>query len=468
MLAWLLLACIILVPRYYLWGSAPAGFHGDEGGFSALGMEVFAAPPPLWSFGPQSLPNAHFWLYGAALELFGFSVWSARFATSVFGVLQAFAITDVARRTGGLAAAFTAALVMAMPLQLHFDRLAMCNVMTTATWAVALWCVVRWPTRLAAGFAAGALLALGWYAYQASRIAPVVALAGIVPLLFHPTTRGVALRMSGAGLLGFALVILPIAYGYYLNPQFIIGRAQTTSWMSQSTELWAGLVEHVRDTVWAMLGMRFDASGGFFPFDLPVVPIGIAVLAIVGLIACRSTALRCSLLVWIALVLAANVVRIYPIYAPVLVCVVPALALAGAYSARWLGWLAPAAAALAIALPVHDYLRAAVRIPSSEILPMAQAQLLRDLPHVETVVVAGGVGCGHGMTTFALRGRSCFGPEKALNPPRPAQLYILFPPFFALDQPLSTQPRLHRYLREWNSTPVHIWSTVPLPLPSPS
>jgi len=462
-LDWLLIASVILLPRYYLWGAAPAGIHGDEGGFASVGVQMFAAPQPLWSFGPQSLPNAHFWLFGAAIHALGYDIWSARFVTSLFGIVQAFAIADIARRTAGMAAALTAALVMAIPLQLHFDRLAMCNVMTMATWAVALWCIVRFPWRLEAAAAAGMLLGLGWYGYQSSRIVPLIAAAGLLPLLARADTRRPAIRMAAAGLLGFAIVIAPLAIGFVLHPETFLGRAGSTSWLAQPAHGWPVLVGHLSATAWASVGLRFDESGGFFPFAIPVIPFGLMALALLGLFACRSAALRWCLATWIVLVLAGNFLRYYPVYAPVLVCLVPAVALAAACSARWLRWLAPLAVALAIAQPVRDYFRNAVRIPVGEILPMAQAALLRDMDEVQTVVIAGGVGCGHGMTNFALHGRTCLNPgENVPAGADPPQLFIVFPPF-NLESSIATRGDLVEYQRRWNTTTVHIRSSVPLP-----
>jgi len=460
---WLLLAVVILLPRYYLWGAVPAGIHGDEGGFSAIGMRMFADPEPLWSFGPQNLPNAHFWLFGAGIRMLGVSIWSARFVTSLFGVVQAFALVDIARRTAGMSAALTAALVMAIPLQLHFDRLAMCNVMTSATCVLALWCLVSFPRRVAAAVVAGMLLGLGWYAYQSSRIVPLIAGAGLLPLLVRRETRQTTVRLTAWGLGGFAIVIAPLAVGFVLQPDTFITRAGSTSWYVQANRVWPAFTGHLRATALASVGLRFDESGGFFPFDIPVIPFGLLALAVIGLIACRSAALRWCLTAWIILVLAGNFVRYYPVYAPVLVCIVPALALAAAYSTRWLGWVAPILVAVAIAQPVRDYFRHAANIPPGEIIPMAQAALLRDMRDVQTVVIAGGVGCRHGMTNFALQGRTCLGPGEEPPPDAsPPQLYILFPPF-ALDPPLATRGDLVKYQRRWNTTTVHIWSSVPLP-----
>jgi hypothetical protein len=66
------------------------------------------------------------------------------------------------------------------------------------------------------------------------------------------------------------------------------------------------------------------------------------------------------------------------------------------------------------------------------------------------------------MTTFALHGRTCLGPDASALATSPAQVFILFPRFFSLEQSLSTRTDLVEYRRQWDTTPVHIWSSIPL------
>ena len=193
--------------------------HGDEGGFATLGVGMFAAPEPLWSFGPQSLPNAHFWLYGAAVQLFGVSIWSVRFL--VGGLRRAAGAGDRRHRAsngwpggradggGGHGDPAAAALRPAGHVQRDDDGdlgPSRCGV------------VVRFPRHAAAAFAAGALVAVGWYGYQAASIAPLIAAAGVLPLVWRRAAPRVALRQLAVGAVGFALVIAPLAYGFYLTP----------------------------------------------------------------------------------------------------------------------------------------------------------------------------------------------------------------------------------------------------------
>jgi hypothetical protein len=352
---------------------------------------------------------------------------------------------------------------MAIPLQLHFDRLAMCNVITMATWTLALWSVVRFPRRAAAAFAAGALVALGWYGYQAASIAPLIAAAGLTPLVLRRATRRLALRQLAIGVLGFVLVMAPLGYGFYLAPNMLLGRARGTSWVDQSPDRWAELAAHLSATGSALLGLGFDQSGGFFPFQIPVVPLGLVGLAAIGLVACRSSALRWCLTAWLALVIAGNVVRAeYVVYAPVLICLVPALALASAYSTRWLRWLAPVIAIAVTIQPLRQYFALGRTIPFTEILPMAQAAAIEAHRDAAAVFVAGGLGCEHGLTAWALHGRPCWSADRVeLSATTPAQLFIVYPPFFALDRVLAGRSDVVLTEQHFGRTPVHVWAVPP-------
>jgi hypothetical protein len=217
---------------------------------------------------------------------------------------------------------------------------------------------------------------------------------------------------------------------------------------------------HLSATGAALLGLRFDQSGGFFPFEIAVVPLGAVALAAVGLIACRSAALRCCVLAWLAFVIAGNVMRAeFIVYAPVLICAVPPLALAAAWSARWLRWLAPVIAVAIMIQPIRDYFAAGRSVPASEALPMAQAAAIEQHSDADGVFVAGGLGCEHGLTVWALHGRPCFAVGTAeLSAAAPAQLFIVYPPYFAQDAVLDTRADLILTTERWAGTRVHVWA----------
>jgi hypothetical protein len=96
------------------------------------------------------------------------------------------------------------------------------------------------PHRVGAAVAAD-VAALGCYGYQSSRIAPLIAAAGLLPLLLRTRTRRTTIALSAAGMVGFAIVIAPLAFGFQLHPDMLFGRAHSTSWLQQSVDMWPAL-----------------------------------------------------------------------------------------------------------------------------------------------------------------------------------------------------------------------------------
>jgi hypothetical protein len=113
--------------------------------------------------------------------------------------------------------ALTTATVLCLPLELHFERLNMCNVWTTATWSLAFAVAVLAGWRIWAGALIGALLALGWYGYQSSRLVPVIVAAPLLVLLVRANRRQVL--VIAAGILSFLVTLSPLLYGFWLAPR---------------------------------------------------------------------------------------------------------------------------------------------------------------------------------------------------------------------------------------------------------
>lgn len=451
------LLALILAPRLYLWGTAPAGVHGDEGGYAALGARVFAHPIALWGFAPNALPWAGCWVLGLARHLLGGSIWSARLVTSIFGVLQALAAVSIAWRIAGLSGAVTTALVMAMPLEIHYERVVLPSVWTTATWTVALWCVVREPRSSVMAFVAGVVLALGWYGYQSSRVGLPIAAVGLAAAFATGRLRGGPVL---AGVIGFALGVAPIVYGFTVAPAMLLGRAHATSWLS-GPWTWEQLSGHLQATAALLVGRGYDTTS-FFPIQLPLVPVGIAALGAVGLLSAPAPLGWC-LGAWIVFVAAGHVMRDVPAYSPVLVCLVPALAIAAGCAARAIRGpvprvgmvVLPALVAMAVPPALAVYFRTATVLPRSEVLPMGQAAFVDALPDGRPVYIAGGaIGCSHGLTQMALRERQCVDiielPEDADH-----AVVVLYPEFQSLAD-ACTRAHLQVHSRDWAGLPVEV------------
>ena len=333
----LLIALLLLAPRLYLWGTVPAGIHGDEAGQVAFGIREFAHPSPPWeSF--VMLPTAHFWLYGAAVALAGGhrDVWPGRAVSGVFGILGACAITAIAWRMTGWWGALIAACALASPLTLQFERMALVNIWTTALWSMAL-AVLVYSRRIAALMLSGALVGLSAYGYHVSRLVPGIALIGGLGALWQAPRA--TLRAAPWWLASCLVVAAPYLYGMWLYPQIAFGRAIATSWLAGApASEWGRLaMVHVGMTIETMMGQHFDDSGGFFPYHLPLFPsvvVGATLIGSIG-VAWRAPALWCVLVAWLVGVLGGNVLRGGFAYSCVLVCAVPACALLSSGIAAW-------------------------------------------------------------------------------------------------------------------------------------
>jgi len=447
----ILIACVVVVvPRLLRWGEVPVVVDGDEAAFFAFGIAEYANRSPIWSFGPNSLPNAHLWLMGLADALLGRDIWSARLVTALFGAAQAAALVAASARLAGGMGALTTAAVLCLPMELHFERLAMCNVWTTATWSMAFALAVLAPWRIWSSAAIGVLLAAGWYGYQSSRLVPVIVALPLLVLLLRATWR--QWLAIGVGGLSSLLALAPLLYGFWLMPTKFSGRATDTSWLSANADP-AAVQLHLWATLSAFTGTGFDLTG-FFPYHLPLFPLLVTLLAVVGLAAARSLPLALCLAVWIASVMFGNFIRNIPIYSCVLVCAVPAVAAAAGLSARWLGVAAPLLAALAVFPLTAAYFELGAHVPQSRRFAMAHLGALRAVPHDAPLLVGGGVPCDHGFNRLH---RPCFNLEDPDAPRPPGAWAVIFPDMAAVADSIPGERRTE----DWYGIPVIVISPPP-------
>jgi hypothetical protein len=216
--------------------------------------------------------------------------------------------------------------------------------------------------RIWAGALIGALLALGWYGYQSSRLVPVIVAAPLLVLLVRANRRQVL--VIAAGILSFLVTLSPLLYGFWLAPQILLGRGVDTSWISSSADA-AGVWLHLSGTLAALSGTGFDHSA-FFPYHLSLFPLVVTLLALAGVAAARSLPLALVLGVWIGGVVVGNFARNAPIYSCVLICAVPAFAVAAGLTARFLGVGAPLLAALAVFPATNSYFEMARVVPPDQ------------------------------------------------------------------------------------------------------
>jgi hypothetical protein len=159
---------------------------------------------------------------------------------------------------------------------------------------------------------------------------------------------------------------------------------------------------HLSATLAALSGTGWDTTA-FFPYHVSLFPLVVTLLALAGVAAARSLPLALVLGVWIGGVVVGNFARNTPIYSCVLICAVPAFAVAAGLTARFLGVGAPLLAALAVFPATTTYFEMARHVPPASRFAMANYRALRGIPYDAPLMIGGGVGCGHGFTQIYRR-----------------------------------------------------------------
>lgn len=130
-----------------------------------------------------------------------------------------------------------------------------------------------------------------------------------------------------------------------------------------------------------------------------------------------------------------------------LICAVPAVAVAAGLAARRLGIAAPLIAAAAVFPIMNAYFIIARTVPPYSRFAMAHYRAVRTIPTDAPLLIGGGVGCGHGFNQLH---RPCFDLADP-QAPRPAGAYaLLFP---SMTELAATIPGVREY-QSWDGIEV--------------
>ena len=166
----------------------------------------------------------------AGVPGFGFNFYTLKFLSALEGIVAVFLISLAARtviggREGRLAAWLTAVLVAVSYWHLVLSRMGLRIVLTTAVVALLLLFLYRALRHNRRGdfLAAGLVTGLGLYTYQATRMLPLVILAGVaLALLQYPARQRLALirNLAALVLIAFAAFIPLGAYALEFPQDF--------------------------------------------------------------------------------------------------------------------------------------------------------------------------------------------------------------------------------------------------------
>ena len=225
----LLLAFLI---RALALSQIPANLGGDEGTQLLVGLKLLEYPlGNPFATGWYSVPTMSFFMYGAAMRVFGSSVGGGRLLSVFAGTLTVLSTFLLGYELGGRKVAWISALVMTFSAyHLHFSRLASNQIMDPLIGTLALW--LLWRALRLRPFAdtaqsalcwggAGLVTGFGWYVYFGARwMTILIVLIFGWRLLFERSLIQTHQRGLRIFILAWVLVTLPLLgwYSRYPSP----------------------------------------------------------------------------------------------------------------------------------------------------------------------------------------------------------------------------------------------------------
>ena len=265
---WIALAAIVALAaglRFWQLAAIPPGYHYDEAfeGLEAWKLLTQPGYHPIFFHGNFGVEPLFIYLTALAFRLFGAGPTTQRAVAALLGTLTVPALYGLARELRQadqrLSRAFpllSAAALALLYWHLHFSRLGIEPVWVPLLLVLAFWALWRGlrTGRLWLFAIAGLCLGLGFYAYPAGRLLPLLAAALVAWLLLVDRAR-LHRRWPGLmlTLLVGLLVLAPLAVHFWRYPQLLTLR---TSQVAVTGEGRGSLLENAWHTLglWSVAG----------------------------------------------------------------------------------------------------------------------------------------------------------------------------------------------------------------------
>lgn len=276
--------------------SHPYPWSGDEASVGTEGSRILEGEVTnFFETGWSSQPNWSFVPTAIAEAIFGRNIFAVRLPSALAGVLAVLFVYLAGRElfnpTVGLAAG---AFLATLPLNIHFSRVGVHNVLDSVMSALVFWLLARAiRTRDSrCYYSAGAAAGLCIYSYAGTRLALI--LAGSVLLFMIVRQRGY-LRSHWRQLLAFCVAAVisaaPLALFFARHPDIFIGRLGQegilfNGWLTQHAALtgksfWEILYDQFSRTV--MVFIASPAPGNFFNSPQPYLTLLGSILFVLGM-----------------------------------------------------------------------------------------------------------------------------------------------------------------------------------------
>ena len=294
--AWLALAAMVTVMaaavffRFYDLATNPGGLYGDEAAEGLDALRLLHQPGfhpdwMVWFQGDGGREALFAYVVAGAFHFFGETALVLRATAAAFGVTGVLAIGWLGRRFGAWTGVVAAAWAAGSLWLICISRDGMRNTIVPLFSAVALIALLHWaarPGRLQALLAGAVVSLASLYTYQPLKLLPLLVIVWIVWLRHADRARYNELR---AGLLPFAAAFLVVAAPMIAvavtDPISYFGRAAAVSTFNPAVEADASLPIHILKTI-AMFGFTGDGNGRHDVAFLPLLPLPLVALAILG------------------------------------------------------------------------------------------------------------------------------------------------------------------------------------------
>jgi 4-amino-4-deoxy-L-arabinose transferase-like glycosyltransferase len=276
--------------RFYDLATNPGGLYGDEAAEGLDALRLLHQPGfhpdwMVWFQGDGGREALFAYVVAGAFHFFGETALVLRATAAAFGVTGVLAIGWLGRRFGAWTGVVAAAWAAGSLWLICISRDGMRNTIVPLFGAVALIALLHWaarPGRLQALLAGAVVSLASLYTYQPLKLLPLLVIVWIVWLRHADRARYNELR---AGLLPFAAAFLVVAAPMIAvavtDPISYFGRAAAVSTFNPAVEADASLPIHILKTI-AMFGFTGDGNGRHDVAFLPLLPLPLVALAILG------------------------------------------------------------------------------------------------------------------------------------------------------------------------------------------
>ncbi|MFN8483659.1 MAG: glycosyltransferase family 39 protein [Anaerolineae bacterium] len=291
-----LLAGVVL--RLYRIDDLPPGLHYDQAHDAILGWETWIGQNrPIYFTGFTGAEPLMIYSIGVVMGLLGRSVEALKVTSALYGILTVLATYPFARDLfggpgtwrGRWVGLFATGLMATSTWHLVNSRNGL-RVITLPLFEIltlwALWLALRSGRKgLFALF--GVALGLTAYTYYSSRLVPI-AMFLLLALIAARAWRFFRANLGGLalGLLVAAVVVAPLAWFYYRNPEYLFVRVDQV-WVFNGDlskgDPWAALRENI-PAVLAMFSLSGDKNWRFNVVPQPIFNPAMSVLALAGLV----------------------------------------------------------------------------------------------------------------------------------------------------------------------------------------